>query len=209
MIFELIKAFIVGILVIAPAGPTGIISIKNNVTKRGLSGLITGFGGATADLVYSIIAIFSISRVSDFIIMNKSFFELIGGLTLLVIGFKEIFSDKPHKYNKIKVKNRPLNDYFTGFGVTIANPGTLLVFLSLYTITGIFKYATTPENSLSIIIMSLFGSIFGWGILNYGVSRLKKNKKISSKKRFILISKISGAVLIGFSFFLFLNATIR
>lgn len=209
MIWILIKAFIVGFLVIAPAGPTGIVAIKNNFTKRGLSGLITGFGGATADLVYSVIAIFSISFISDFILLNRRIFELIAGIILLAVGFSEIFSKGSAHFKKIKNKNNFLRDYFTGFGVTIANPATLLVYGALYTITGIFKYATTPEISIAIILASLFGSIFGWGILNYFVIKIKRNKTMSNKKSFILISRISGAILVGFSFFLFLHAVIN
>lgn len=209
MFWTLIKAFIVGILVIAPAGPTGIIAIKNNITKRGISGLITGFGGATADLIYSIIAIFGISFISNFILANKRIFELFAGIIILLIGFNEIFSKKPHMLKKLKTKNRLINDYFTGFGITIINPATLFVFCALYTITGIFTYLSSPELSLAIVIASLLGSILGWGILNYIVSKLKRKRFFVKRKSFEMISQISGAILIGFSFFLFLHAIIN
>lgn len=209
MIGMLIKAFIVGILVIAPTGPTGILAIKNNLTKRGVSGLVTGLGGATADLIFSIIAIFSIAAISDFIILHKKIFELFAGIVLLCIGFNEIFANRPYYIKKIKTKHKLLNDYFTGFGITIINPATLLVFIALYTITGIFKYVTTPEISIAIVIASLFGSIFGWGVLNYVVSTIKRKRDISNEKSFSMISQISGAILIGFSFFLFLDAVVN
>ena len=51
----LYKGLILGFSVAAPVGPIGVLCINRTINKSYVSGLVTGLGAATADLIYSLL----------------------------------------------------------------------------------------------------------------------------------------------------------
>ena len=58
------KGFLVGIIISAPIGPVGALCIQRTMTKGKLSGILSGFGAATGDSVFAIIAVFGLTFIS-------------------------------------------------------------------------------------------------------------------------------------------------
>jgi threonine/homoserine/homoserine lactone efflux protein len=63
----LIKGFFIGISIAAPIGPISILRIKRTLSNSLISILISGLGAATADGVYSFLAIIGISKISKWL----------------------------------------------------------------------------------------------------------------------------------------------
>ena len=52
----LVKGLAMGLSIAAPVGPIGVLCIRRTLDRGRLSGLVSGLGAATADLVYGSIA---------------------------------------------------------------------------------------------------------------------------------------------------------
>ena len=87
--FQLVlKGLIIGIIVSAPMGPTGILCLQRTINKGRDYGLVTGAGAATSDLLYAAVTGFGMSFVMDFIDHPENIFwlKVIGSALLLIFG---------------------------------------------------------------------------------------------------------------------------
>ena len=64
-----LRGLIIGFSIAAPVGPIGVLCIHRTLMKGRISGLISGFGAATADAIYGCIAAFGLTFISSF--LNK------------------------------------------------------------------------------------------------------------------------------------------
>ncbi len=92
----LLKGLILGLSVSAPVGPIGILCINRTLHKNYKSGLISGLGAASADLIYGIIAGFGLTTISSFLINYKTTIQICGLIFLFYLGIKTL---KPKKAN--------------------------------------------------------------------------------------------------------------
>jgi threonine/homoserine/homoserine lactone efflux protein len=56
------------------------------------SGLAVGLGAALADAFYALIAIYSLSTISNIFLQNQELLRIIGGLCLIFISIRMLFS---------------------------------------------------------------------------------------------------------------------
>ena len=63
----LMKGFIIGFVLPIPIGPAGILCIRRTIAQCKLHGFLTGLSAAVSDMMYSIVAAFGITLVSNFI----------------------------------------------------------------------------------------------------------------------------------------------
>src|ERR1700722_1422744 len=82
----LIRGLLAGLVIAVPVGPVNVLCISRTISKGWKSGLLSGFGAASADTVYGCIAGFSITFVIQFLIREESWIRLIGGILLVGIG---------------------------------------------------------------------------------------------------------------------------
>jgi threonine/homoserine/homoserine lactone efflux protein len=73
------KGIIIGFAITIPVGPIGIMCIRKTLTAGRLRGLIIGLRAATADLLYSCIAAFGLTSISDTLNSQRIWIRLIGG----------------------------------------------------------------------------------------------------------------------------------
>lgn len=199
MISLLLKSILAGLIIAAPTGPTGVMCIRKGLIKKDFSSYMTGFGAATADLVFAIIAGFGITLISSFVFNKQHWFQLIGGFMLVIIGIRDWFLEGNPPFRHFEKRKNYHHDYFSGFFVTIINPITIFSFLAAYSIIGLGMFEGGLGLSLLIVFGSFIGSLLGWTLLNFFVSKvhIKYNQNIFNK-----INKISGTVLILFGIFL-------
>lgn len=76
----LIKGLIMGFSIAAPVGPIGLLCINRTLSHGRLAGLVAGLGAATADVVYGVVAAFSLTAVSTFLIGQEA-------CSVLQVGF--------------------------------------------------------------------------------------------------------------------------
>ena len=67
LIRYIIQGVSVGFMASVPLGPIGVLCIQRTLSRGRLSGFASGLGAATSDLIYAIIAGFSVSMVMEFV----------------------------------------------------------------------------------------------------------------------------------------------
>ncbi|TKG94964.1 LysE family translocator [Puteibacter caeruleilacunae] len=198
----LIKGLILGISVAAPIGPIGIICINRTMNKGYLSGVISGLGIATADLIYGVIAGLGLTIISNLLLEYKLWLQAFGVISLAYFGVKILVKKAADVNGTFSEKRDLLKDYFTTFILTITNPVTILLFVAVFAGLGL----ANSENSKLAIFMMVSGIFVGSGIWWLFLSGLiVKLKSRISRKLLRRIDVISGLVILGFAVVLMVN----
>ena len=190
----LLKGFIIGFSIAAPVGPIGVLCIQRTLNNGYYSGLLTGLGAATADAVYGLGAAFGLTVISDFMITQKFWFSLIGGLFLCCLGIRafRIKSDRSIGTSK---KNSFARDYGSTFFLTLTNPMTILFFIGIFSgfdVIGEFNRSTTA----AILVLGVFiGSGLWWFSLS-SVTRVFRSRVPINLTS--VINRVAGIVIIVF-----------
>ena len=100
----IVKGFIIGIVVSAPMGPTGVLCVQRTMNKGREYGLATGLGASLSDVIYALITGYGMSFVMDLVnnSQNRFFLQIAGSIMLLAFGkclFSAPFAAAPVKFN--------------------------------------------------------------------------------------------------------------
>ena len=92
LLWILLKGVMMGLAIAAPVGPIALLCIRRTLVQGRLIGLATGFGAATADGLYGMVAAFGLTALSDLLVNNTGLLQLIGGLFLCYLGLTTFFT---------------------------------------------------------------------------------------------------------------------
>lgn len=190
----LLKGIILGFSIAAPVGPIGILCIRRTLQFGRFSGLLSGLGAATADVIYACIAAFGLTFVSNILIAGQFWLQLIGGVFLLYLGWKTFF---------VKVNNRTMEvthtslaeDFVSTFFLTLTNPMTILSFLAVFAGLGLSSIESTYFEAVSLVFGVFLGSSAWWLLLSEGVTLFRK--KVSDQVM-RWINRLAGIIIICF-----------
>ena len=84
--------FLVGFPIAASPGPIFFLVLPRTLARGWRNGLLAGLGVATGDATYAALAAFGISVVTNFLIGQRRWIALIGGLALVVIGLRSLLT---------------------------------------------------------------------------------------------------------------------
>src|SRR5690349_8522723 len=124
----LIKGLIIGFSIAAPVGPIGILCIRRTLEHGRFIGFVSGLGAATADGVYGLIAGLGLTVITNFLIGQQWWLQIIGGAFLCYLGVK-IFFSKPSNTSAKAEGDKPFTAYVSTLFLTITNPVTILSFI--------------------------------------------------------------------------------
>lgn len=198
----LIKGLGFGILVSAPLGPLGVLCIQRTINKGFLSGFVSGFGAAMADLIYASIAGLGISIIADFIEAQQSIIRAVGGIVVLVLGVL-IFNSNPVKQlRKQKTqKSSYIGDFISSFLITITNPLTVVFFGAVFTGVGL-NHTDSLEPVVLILLGIFIGALFWWMALTIIVNLFRKRIRL---RNLWWINKITGVLVAIFGIGVFIS----
>ena len=190
----IVKGFIIGFSIAAPVGPIGVLCIQRTLSNGYYSGLLTGLGAATADAVYGLGAAMGLTAISDFMIRQKFWFGLIGGLFLCYLGVRS-FCLKSNRSTLTSKKNSCIRDYGSTFFLTLTNPMTILFFIGIFSgfnVIGAFNRSTTA----AILVLGVFiGSGLWWFFLSSVTCVFRSRIPINLTS---IINRVAGIVIIIF-----------
>ena len=202
-IIFIIKGLLIGVIVSAPVGPIAALVIQRSLNKGFWSGLATGFGAAFADVIYAIIAGFSISFIADFLFENQTYIRFIGGLFLIAIGIRLFFANPAKQIRKIRNQgNNYYKDFISSFIVTISNPITIIAFGYAFSEVNLFEQGNSFLPISILILAVVSGAILWWLLLAGIVTVFKENIRLRS---LVWINKITGILLIIFALYLVIS----
>lgn len=195
----LIKGFIIGVSVSVSIGPVGVMVIQRTLNKGRWSGFVSGMGAAAADTIYAIIAGFSITYIISFIKGNQLLFQLLGGIVLLVIGFKIFFTNPALQLKKQRrKKSKHFEDFFSMFLLTVSNPVAVFLFIAIFAGLGLLDQHSDYFEATLIVIGVSTGASIWWFFLSSIINRFKSKFRLKS---LWWLNKISGASVIVFGLF--------
>ncbi len=183
------KGFIAGVMITTPVGPVGMLCIERILVKGSLNGFVSGLGAATADLIYSLVVVFGLAVISDFLVNQQMWFRLFGGVFFVFLGLK-IYRQQKKQPAKVHEGRGYLSDYGSAFVVTFFNPVPVFAFIAIFAglgITGVTKVST-----LMLVGGVFAGSSLWWvGLCGFAAVFRKKFKTA----HFLWLAKASGAVI--------------
>jgi threonine/homoserine/homoserine lactone efflux protein len=189
-----LRGLIIGFSIAAPVGPIGILCIRRTLSEGRASGFLSGLGAATADALYGCVAGFGLTVISGFLVHQRFYIQLIGGIFLLALGIKTLRSVPAERAASASGTGLAAS-YASTFLLTLTNPMTILSFAGIFAALGV---ADTDGNlsAAALLVMGVFtGSAAWWLLLSSGVG-LVREKISSSMLRWT--NRLSGIILVLF-----------
>jgi threonine/homoserine/homoserine lactone efflux protein len=194
-----LKSLIIGSSIAAPVGPIGVLCIRRTLAHGRISGFVSGLGAATADAIYGSIAAFGLTFISMLLINQGIWLRLVGGIFLLILGFKTFFSNpenNPTQNNNLQPGNSLISDYVTTLFLTLTNPLTILSFAAIFTGLGLnLDVSRSFLDALLMVIGIFLGSCTWWFILSGFTGYFRKKMNTATM---VWINRLSGMIISGF-----------
>jgi threonine/homoserine/homoserine lactone efflux protein len=192
----------VGLAIAAPVGPMGMLCIRRTLTGGPRAGLAIGFGIATGDAAYGLIAALGLVGISQFMLAYDRPLHLLAGLFLLYLGVRTLLQKAPKEAangngdGKLAQVGRAgtLRAYASSLLLTLTNPQTVIMFAALFT-TLAPRGAFSSSIALTTVGGVFCGSIAWWCFLVTVVSLARH--AIGSKLR-VAIDRAVGVMLAVF-----------
>jgi len=183
----------IGFAVAAPVGPIGVLCIRRTLAEGRASGFVSGLGAATADAAYGSVAALGLTFVTGLLVGAAAWLRLFGGVFLVFLGVRTFLS-RPDVRPAAAGRGGLLGAYASTFGLTLANPSTILSFAAIF--TGLAAGSMGDALYAMSLVLGVFcGSTLWWFVLS-GATSLFRAKLSAGGLRWV--NRISGVVLAGF-----------
>jgi threonine/homoserine/homoserine lactone efflux protein len=194
MIEIIIKGFLIGLFVSIPLGPIGMLCVQRTLNRGRRYGIATGLGATTSDLIYTIIALFFIGFVVDFLEDKKLIIQITGSIIVIIFGIF-IYRNNPSRQPipNQRTNENLANDYISSFVLTLSNPLILFVLIALFAKFDFLNENTTLFLNVIGILSILGGAFLWWSLLTYIVSRFSDKLSYRGLK---LMNRIIGIIII-------------
>lgn len=186
-----IKGMVLGFSIAAPVGPIGILCIRRTLTDGMLQGLLSGLGAATADACYGTVAAFGVTAAGNLLEAGRFWLHLGGGLFLLYLGCR-IFRSQPTEKSADTQKSGRVAAFASTFGLTLANPMTILSFAAMFAGLGSGAGTQGSATALQLVAGVFSGSLLWWLLLASFVGCLRSR---FDTRHLVWVNRISGLVI--------------
>lgn len=158
MLIALLKGIAIGFALAAPVGPIGILCIRRTLAEGRRSALSTMLGAAAADSVYGLVAIFGVTLVSDFVTVHVTWFRLVGGTILLILGVRTFRAHIPSAPPRLTF-NEHAGNFFSTFLLTLTNPLSLFAFAAVFAGIGTVEEVSSTKTAAFLVGGVFLGSL--------------------------------------------------
>lgn len=190
---SILKGILTGLILSLPFGPIGIYCTELTLYEGRWKGYITALGMVTVDFIYSMLSLFFISQVEDFVIKYENLLSIIIALFLIFISVRKLKSEIKIKEVNVEFKSM-LQNYFIGVALALANVSSILAITIIFTY--LKAYSSTP--SLVLLGVPMGGATF-WLFTTFFITECKK---IFSKDKIVKFIKFSNFLIIFLSIFI-------
>ena len=200
-LYPLLKGIIIGLLIAVPAGPVGFLCASVVLTHHWRASVASVLGCISADLIFGFITIFGLTSVSYFFTHEQNAIKFLGGLLLIYVGIKTFFDIPPALIPGLE-KYEHLGNFTSTFSLTMTNPIQIIILPVVFTAIGTdVRPGYYGEATLFLLGLAV-GSCLCWILLMSIISFFKKYLK---EHHFQLINRISGGLITGVGFFIFMS----
>jgi threonine/homoserine/homoserine lactone efflux protein len=190
-----LKGLILGFSIAAPVGPIGVLCIRRTLADGRLHGFFSGLGAASADMLYGSVAAFGLTAVSGMLVSQQTALRLAGGIFLLYLGVRTIFSPAAKHAANTRASHGLAGAYGSTFLLTLTNPMTILSFAAVFAGLGLAAGSADPQRAAWLVAGVFCGSGLWWFTLS-GVVGLARAKVTPAALGWV--NRMSGLVIGGF-----------
>jgi len=164
----LLRGFVLGFVIAASPGPIFFLCLRRTLARGWLTGLVSGFGVATADSFYAGLAAFGIGAVMSLLAGERRWLALLGGAVLVLLGLRSLL-ERPKTIESLPGSNGSgfAWAYMSTLGLTIANPSTIISFAALVATLGIGTSAGFVPPAL--LVLGVFAGSATWWLVLAGI----------------------------------------
>lgn len=190
----LLRGIVIGFSIAAPVGPIGVLCIRRTLSDGRVAGLVSGLGAATADALYGCIAGLGLTFVSDLLIGQKLWLQLLGGAFLIYLGIRTLLSRPVGQATSVKSADL-VGAYSSTFLLTLTNPVTILFFVGVMAGLGVGSAGSDYAHAAVLVLGVFVGSALWWLTLSSGVSLLRNRFDALA---ITWVNRISGMIITVF-----------
>jgi threonine/homoserine/homoserine lactone efflux protein len=196
MLGFLLKGLVIGFSIAAPVGPIGVLCIRRSLADGFWIGFATGLGAATADAAYGGVAGFGLTAVSRFLVSQRSWLALLGGVFLCYLGGRTFMSKPAEQAAATRAKGL-IEAYLSTLLLTLTNPMTILSFVAVF--AGFGLGASPDYIAASVLVLGVFlGSALWWLMLSSGVGFFRMRL---GPAWMLAVNRLSGGVILTFGLY--------
>lgn len=190
------QAALVGLLIAAPVGPIGLLTLRRTLEQGMAAGLATGLGAACADAVYGALGAYGVSLVIQVLVEARVPLALAGGGLLLGLAWQGWRAPLAENAAALPGRSELLRCFGGTFALTLSNPATILSFIAVFaSLAG--SAGSRPATSPALLVLGVWlGSAAWWLLLTALVSRLRERLDRRWRAR---IQRGSALLLAGFA----------
>ncbi|RRR78255.1 MAG: LysE family translocator [Candidatus Viridilinea halotolerans] len=189
-----IRGALIGVAIAAPVGPIGVLCIRRTLAEGRLTGLVSGLGAASADLLYGMIAVLGLTALADVLVGVSMWTRLLGGLFLCYLGLRtlrEAPAERP-----AEAQGRGLaGAYFSTFLLTLTNPATIIAFTAIFAGLGAGSLYRGYGEGMLLVVGVAVGSALWWLTLTSATSLLRTRMTLRMLR---WVNLGAGLVILGF-----------
>ncbi len=189
-----LQGIIIGFALAVPIGPIGILCIKRTLTLGYKGGLVVGFAGASADVLYSAVAISGVSLIIGFIDTQQFWLRLAGGAILIGAGF-HLVRTASRGSDAASWERTSTRAFVSTMAFALTNPLTLFAFIAAFSAVGMSSVVHEITRGVILIAGVFTGSLSWFGLLTILAHLLRERL---DRRGVGMINKIAGALLILF-----------
>jgi len=201
----LLKGFSVGFVVAIPLGPAGLLCTQRILANGRMHGLTSGLGAATSDAIYATLVTFGLTIVSDFLVTQRMWFRLFGGIFLCLLGIRVLMT-KHTKTGPLAEKLCHLSNYTSTLLIALSNPMTIMVSAAMFAGFGIVGSSIHWTSALQLVGGVFLGSMFWWVTLSASVGTF--HKKVA-EGTLVILTHIFGSIIIALGIIVIIIAITR
>lgn len=201
-----LKSLVIGLSVAVPVGPIGLLCIQRTLEKGRVYGFLSGAGAATADATYAGIAGFGVAVISGFLIDQRIWIRLLGGMFLLILGVRKLVGSGVDVDSADEKGSGSLwLSYSSTFLLTMANPTTILFFVAIFAALGGIASQGGDFGVLVMVFGVFLGSALWWFVLSSFVHMIRRRLGL---KAVMILSKISALIIVAFGLYGILSVAV-
>jgi threonine/homoserine/homoserine lactone efflux protein len=186
-----VRGLLIGLSIAAAVGPMSVLCIQRTLCRGQIYGLVSGLGIATADGLYGCIAGFGLTVIATFLVEQQGWIRLVGGLFLVYLGIKTVFS-RPAERAAAARANNFLGAYVSTFLLTLTNPMTILSFAAIFAGIGVGGAGKSYLTAALVVLGVFSGSALWWCFLTGGISLLRGK---FTPRWLLWINRVSGGMI--------------
>ncbi len=191
-----VKGIIIGLSISIPLGPIGMLCVQRTFKRGRLSGLATGLGATTSDLLYALLTMFFLNFILGFIEQYQLTIQIIGSIIIAIFGVY-IYRSKPvhiSDFKGVKIKKKTIVlDFFSSLSLTMSNPLIIFVLIALFAKLQFITLEDSITKQSFGLLFILLGAFLWWVTLTFIIGFFHRKMKY---KLLMIINRTMGIIII-------------